>query len=233
MQKLGIQINASIIFLILSTVIVKITSAKDWRKVVVQEGGVTPRFIKVFEESSVKLYCGSLSSVTWMYKSNKNDRYINLNTRRDYAWVTFEFEKNNNSIKLKHLTNSVSGTFLCEGTCNSIARGTRCGINNFIDYAIIIVLNFIPPTHVVPNILEVSVGDDALLKCGSDKEVEWFGINIKDQDKCLLNNTILLQNLRKEHSGPYTCRGVSEKKVFHSTSLVIVEGYVHRLGSIV
>ncbi len=210
------------VLLIVST----LSSGKDWREIVVRDGKVEPGFVKTNETSTVRLYCGSLFFVTWIYKSYKNYRYIYLNNPRDRALVTFGFEIKNNTITLKHLKSSDSGNFHCKGTYNAIDHGTR----RFIDYAVVIIFNFAPPSHVIPNILEISESDDVLLMCGSDKEVEWFGLNIKDQEKKLLNNTIFLPKLRKELSGPYICRGVSETKIFHSASLVIVEGYIHRLG---
>lgn len=201
-----------------------IIPTKDWSEVVVHVGEVIPSRVDIIERTPVKLYCGSVSPVVWNYKNYGSITYIILNYRTNITKLSFQFQILNNTIILNNLRNGDSGLIHCDGTYRTSIGKVR----PFLNYAPVNVLDFAPSTCLIPNVVEVSVGDDVNLTCGTDKGVEWFGLNLDGQEKTKHDNTLVLRNLRKEHSGPYICRGVYNGRIFHSgAAVVIVEGYVH------
>lgn len=206
------------ILIIVSTPVL-IISTKDWREIVVQVGEVVPSHVNTFKKTVVKLYCGSVLPVTWFYRKYDSDEYIYLSRTRNTT--NFQFQIMNNSITINNLRQSDSGLVYCDGTHIALANHT------FVNYATVNVLGFVPRTRVIPNIVEVSVGDNVQLTCGTDKEAKWFGLHLNNQEKSIFNNIIILRNLKKEHSGPYVCRGIHNYRIFHSRAIIVVEGYSH------
>ncbi len=211
--------------LILSA-LVSVISTRDWRKIVVYDGEVVPSLLDIVEDTPVRLHCGSLSPVKWTYRKYGSNKYTFLSHNRNITPLPFQFRVIHSSIIINNLSPSDSGLVYCQGTYI-----TRAGNDHaFVNYTAVNVLDFMPFACVIPNIVEVSVGDHVQLFCGTDKGVEWFGLRLRNLEKTIVHNTIILRNLRKEHSGPYVCRGVYHHKIFHSRATVVVEGYIHRWG---
>ncbi len=100
----------------------------------------------------------------------------------------------------------------------------------FYQLAYVIVYSVVDYEVVLPSRVEVQEGKSVRLVCGSVKPVVWGSINQSIGEQSHENNILFLQNLRKEHSGRYLCRGVNlEREIFHTFALVIVEPIVKKI----
>ncbi len=181
--------------------------------------------IDTTENSSVTIYCGSSSRVTWSYSPVL---YYNESYTPDFRRHTMGTKQ----ITLNNLLWRDSGNYYCEGAHEG---------QDFMVYLLVNVYKEVPKNTVVPNWVEVSEGGSVTLICGSDGPVEWHSVNFRSQKKIIRHNTLTLYDLKKKHSGQYVCRGTRRVKrrghyftrVFHSVALVIVEGVIHRVNSLI
>ncbi len=206
------------------------STGKNWRTINIYNKMVTPNKVCSTQNSSVTIYCGSSSPVSWMYLP-----VIPSNGAQvpDFRRHTARMKQ----ITLNKLLWTDSGIYYCKGTHEGQA---------FIIHTVVLVHNGIPKNQVVPNWVEVSEGASVTLTCGSYSPVEWFSVNFRSQNKTIRYNTLTLYNLMKKHSGQYVCRGTNKKvrlngftisghyftSVFHSQALIVVEGIVHRVNTL-
>lgn len=79
--------------------------------------------------------------------------------------------------------------------------------------------------EVIPGRIDTSGGSSVTITCGSIRSVEWFSTDLQDKDKVVVGNELIISNTRKDHSGPYICRGYKgANKMFHRRSLLVVDG---------
>ncbi len=209
-------------------------SANEMWQIDVPYSEVVPDIIKVLENSSVTIYCGSTSPVHWMYAGK------NLDLISRYEPLLPKHLQSPKQLTLHNLSRSDIGFYSCLGTNGDTIFSTL--------FYVIVFNSSIPKTIMVPSWVEISAGGSVTLLCGSDGPVEWFSVHISHQDKLIQNNTLTLFNLQRKHSGQYFCRGTQYERyqqwsvdddyddhrefrslVFHAYSNVIVDGVVNRV----
>ncbi len=218
----------SLVF-VLQMYLIASSNGKNWGIIDIYNRMVIPNKVYRTENSSVTIYCGSSSPVSWMYLPVIPSNGVQV---PDFRRHTTGMKQ----ITLNKLLWTDSGIYYCKGTHEGQA---------FIVHTVVLVHNGIPKKKVVPNWVEVSEGSSVALTCGSYSPVEWFSLNFRSQNKIIRYNTLTLYNLKKKHSGRYICRGKSNKvrlrgvrirrhyySVFHSEALVIVEGVVRRVNTL-
>ncbi len=182
---------------------------RDWQRISVRLGRITPTRATLHERSSIIIRCGSSSQVNWTYATFMDHYAESLSNKHD---------NNNESLGLLDLLYNDSGFYYCEGL-----KGRR----PFLSWFTLNVWQITPFGLVVPNWIEVSKGDSVTLSCGSFNEVLWFSIHYYEQNKTVGHRTLTLHNLQEKHSGPYTCRGTFfNRKLFHYSSRIIVDGSI-------
>ncbi len=192
----------------------------NWRKIVVYHTEVIPKFFTALEGNAVNAYCGSLSPVEWAIELDDHS------LPRNHT-IT------NNTIILKNLSLSDSGTYYCKGKYKDYYQE----IKTFNNYMYLIVFRVNQVGLVLPNILEVSEGSTAAITCGSLKQAEWFSKDIRSQEKATIGNTLILYKLKKDQSGPYICRGTEKPRldeqirIFHNDAIILVDGFVEVIPS--
>ncbi len=192
--------------------------AKDWQRIPVYLNSLTPDGLTINEGSSVTVYCGSTSPVNWNFVPLLEDGSISetlpISTRHLIGYK---------NISLLNLDFSESGMYTCDGMYG----------NNVFQQSLFIFARLFPDIgQVLPNWKEAPLGSVVSLICGTTKQPEWFSLNLRNQSyrTALKQSKLILSNLQAENSGPYVCRGFRyDWKVFHSTALVIVDGYVDRI----
>jgi len=156
----------------------------------------------VAEKSSVTIYVGSASNVSWRFPAHAVGFYRHV--KHPYKLV------------LKDLLERDSGIYSCFG---KFSDGHIFQLVAFLDvYKNLASGNVLPYPQVV-----ASEGDSVTLTCGSVKPVKWVGLHqyIKG------SNELHLTHLKREDSGPFVCIGVTESnEIFHATTKVIVDAYV-------
>ncbi len=189
---------------------------KDWRKITVHRGEVVPGFVAVLEDTqSIKAYCGSSSPGHWTYKPNLLPQQPHFKIHSDHFI-------GNNHIVLNRLKTADNGIFYCLGEYED-----HLGVQMFSDYIQVVVRERVRRAEVLPTSAEVSEGSNVTLTCGSSGQVHWVGVHLQDQIKIKEGNRLLLMNLRKEHSGPYMCRGIGTHGfIFHARTIIVVDGYL-------
>ncbi len=195
----------------------------NWREINLYNRKMIPGRVDTTENSSVTIYCGSSSPVTWTVLSI----YYNYGGASvpDYS----RHASGTNHLTLNQLVRQDTGTYYCAGTHLW---------ENFTLGVFIAVYIAVPRGKVVPNWVEVTEGGAVTLTCSSYGPVEWFSVNFRSQNKTILHNTLSLINLKKEHSGPYACRGTHKVRgtkhlhIFHNAAIVIVDGVLHRVNSL-
>ncbi len=193
----------------------------DWRRIDVYLTSVVPTKIEVLEGTQAAIHCGSSTEASWSYGGqNYGGHNYPLNSRHIIR---------NNTLILINLREEESGYYNCHGT------GINMNINDiFSNYSfskpmIVEVFKKIAMGTMLPNRVEVSAGDSVSLTCGSYKRVRWIGLYL---DEFTQSNTIIVQNLTREDSGRYLCRGVDDRnEVFFGHSLIIVDGFINFINS--
>ncbi len=192
--------------------------AKDWQRIPVYLKSLTPDDVMIFEGCSVTVYCGSTSPVNWSYVPILEDDPISetfpISTRHQIGYK---------NISLLNLGYNESGMYTCNGMYG----------NNVFQQSLFIFARLFPEIGLVlPNWNEAPLGSVVSLICGSMAQPEWFSLNLRNQSYRTAGKILILSNLQAEDSGPYICRGFRyDLKVFHSTALVIVDGYVDRIAT--
>ncbi len=189
---------------------------------------VDPKYVTVPEKSAVNIYCGSSSPVNWTYTQSGlhpaiSEVSITVHSRHLIGYKT---------IILIHLLQKDSGDYCCLGKDRNVY---------FRVCSLVSVVKSVPLGSVIPSLAEVLEGGSVTLQCGSEYPVEWFSLQYQNQNKTVQNNFLTLYNLRKEHSGPYLCRGtkltitqipfISQARLiqFHQTALIFVGSTVKRI----
>ncbi len=187
-------------------------ACKDWRKIEVRYGKMVPTVVGTFYGGSyVTLHCGSASPVSWTYEP-----YSKCNIIEERRLLGDRYRSNNFSIKLYDLQPDETGFYHCLGY----------SVNNeaFNQFALVIVVDAVDYGSVLPSRVEVVEGGTVTLICGSIKPAAWIHIDQTIEYEIEGSNTLLLKNLKKEHSGRLLCRGINvQKEVFHKFALIIVE----------
>ncbi len=196
------------LYFILMLVSIPSSLSKDWSNIVVYMTDVVPEStVNILEGDSVTAHCGSLSPVTWTFSSR------NLPLPGEYIIE-------GNSITLTNLTEVHYGFYFCHGTYLSDTFETK----QFKNYILINVREQVYYGEVLPNHVEVQEGSTVTLTCGSIKPVQWKTMKVPNDHMIKEDYKLTLTKLKKEHSGPYVCRGVKHlNRVFHSKTLIIVD----------
>ncbi len=123
---------------------------------------------------------------------------------------------------------------VCRGSYNEASQAVR--FSSKIKLCVEKFSRTEPYYGVTPNFIQVSEGDSLTLTCKGDKPVEFFSVSLAYQEKSVLNDSIILKNLKKEHSGLYYCRAIISgenmdghfSQLIHSIGRVVVDGYTRR-----
>ncbi len=191
-----------------------VLSTKDWGNIKLFHTQVVPWRVRILENTPVKVYCGSLSPVTWTYL-------------QEHLPLPTEYHiEGNYSIKLMNLREYHSGTFYCHGTyINNDLKETT-----FKNYIMIHVKKHVDYGEVLPSQLIVSEGSNITITCSSIKPVEWISLHSKYKAK--QDSSLYLHQITKEQSGPYLCRGVNHlKHIFQARSVIIVNPHIQIVPS--
>lgn len=181
-------------------------SLNVWTNIPIYHSQVVPWRVRMFENTPIRLYCGSLSPVTWTYF-------------KEHLPIPTEYQADNNSIKLMNLKEHHSGTYYCHGTYRNKANK----ITTFKNYILIHVKKQVDYGEVLPSKVILSEGSDLIIRCGSKRPAEWVSMNSFNKYSIEQGNTLSLKNLTKEHSGPYLCRGVNHlNNLFHAKAIIFV-----------
>ncbi len=87
--------------------------------------------------------------------------------------------------------------------------------------------------EVLPSRVEVQEGSTVTLTCGSIKPVQWKIMKVPNDHMIKEDYKLTLTKLKKEHSGPYVCRGVNHlNRVLHSKTLIIVDPNIQFLSEL-
>ena len=193
----------------------------NWHEINLYNRKLIPSKVDTTVNSTVTIYCGSSSPVYWAFSRSYTLESVFV---PDYSRHT----SGTSHITLNQLMPQDSGAYYCTGTHLS---------QDFIRSIYVSVYIAVPHGKVVPNWVEVTGGGAVTLTCSSYGSVEWFSANFRSQNKTILHNTLSLINLKKEHSGPYTCRGTYKVldtrrlHIFHNAAIVIVDGVLCRINS--
>ncbi len=186
---------------------------RDWQRIQVYLGIITPYGgANLMVGDSITVYCGSLSAASWSYY---------LPTEYSIQPVSGRHYVGYRSIKLINLLNNDTGIYVCQGNYRRSYFSIKFSVK---------VWQNVPNGLVVPSWVEVSGGSSVTLTCGSITPVMWFSAHYNNQKKTVIGNTLTLHNLQGKHSGYYSCRGTLNQDgrmtIFHSSSRVIVDGYL-------
>ncbi len=186
---------------------------RDWQRIQVYLGIITPYVgANLMVGDSITVYCGSLSAASWSYY---------LPTEYSIQPVSGRHYVGYRSIKLINLLNNDTGIYVCQGNYRRSYFSIKFSVH---------VWQNVPNGLVVPSWVEVSGGSSVTLTCGSITPVMWFSAHYNNQKKTVIGNTLTLHNLQGKHSGYYSCRGTLNQDgrmtIFHSSSRVIVDGYL-------
>ena len=205
-----------------------LVGGKNWHVRELFLRSVDPKYVTVPEKSAVNIYCGSSSPVNWTYTQSGlhpaiSEVSITVHSKHLIGYKT---------IMLIHLLQKDSGDYCCLGKDRNVY---------FRVCSLVSVVKSVPLGSVIPSLAEVLEGGSVTLQCGSEYPVEWFSLQYQNQNKTVQNNFLTLYNLRKEHSGPYLCRGtkltitqipfISQARLiqFHQTALIFVGSTVKRI----
>ncbi len=201
----------SLIVILYAIQILPFTNSKDWNEVVVYHTQVVPWRVTVIEGTPVTVHCGSSTTpLEWFYGSGHRPiptKHIKV----DYSIILY-------GLRVSH-----TGPFSCKGTY----KNKYSELKIFYNSVRVKVVKNVPYGWVLPSRIEVSTGDSVTLACGTSSLAQWLGMSLKVQNITYHENRIVLQNLQKEHSGPYICRGSDKNdKLFSIEALVIVDGNI-------
>ena len=207
---------------------------KDWREILVYDSEVVPNIIRIFEGTPVIAYCGSSSPVKWTYTRRGSSEKVYLTEDKFNRGISFTYKLQNTSIVLTNLTASNTGALVCRGSYNEASQAVR--FSSKIKVCVEKFSRTEPYYGVTPNFIQVSEGDTLTLTCKGDKPVEFFSVSLAYQEKSVLNDSIILKNLKKEHSGLYYCRAIISgedsdghfSQIIHTVGRVVVDGYTRR-----
>ncbi len=188
---------------------------RDWRHILAPVYHVYPEYVDVLEGMKVKLYCGSSSPVNWSF----TPLYWSLAWKLTLPLHTLagRFLVSDRIVTIMNILKNNSGHYNCEGKYDRVP---------FFHSSPVKVYTEVLYGQVLPNWMVTYEGDSVRLSCGSIKPVEWFSTHFYSQNTTLESNTVTIHDIRKEHSGPYVCRGVSVlRNIFHDTALIIVNSY--------
>ncbi len=179
-----------------------IGNANQWGRIIVKHGEIVPVHSIVAEMSSVTLYAGSPTNVSWIFPSYVAHPYRHLKLPRQLI--------------LNNLVEDDSGFYTCFGM---FSDGKM-----FFSLGYIEVYKKPDPGVLVPYPLVVaSVGGSVKLNCASVKPVKWIGLQHYETG----GNELSLGQLKRSDSGPFLCIGVTGfNEIFHRTTRVIVNPFV-------
>lgn len=189
---------------------------QNWQKIDLPFGHISPPFaVLALKGTTLKIYCGSSSPVNWTYLN-----YEMHSIERDVP-VSSKHKKGYKSISLFNLQETDTGDYYCHGMINKVS---------FSLHVYVAVLDRKVTGQIIPSWIELRGGESITLTCGSDKPVEWYGVDINTQNKSVQANNITLYNLSGQHSGRYFCRGYDGESLFHATAMVLVDSFVVRIS---
>ena len=198
-----------LILVVISTV--SDVRGNDWRRIFVPKQNVVPSHVDIFEKTPITVYCGSSTPADWTY-------YL---VHNNYEPIAERHKKGYNKVTLVDILLNDTGFYQCHGSFKRHYFEDTLFVhvvqNNWFDF----------DNLVVPSWLEVPENSDVKLSCGSLRPVDWFSNQFANLNKIYQGNTLILHNLKREHSGLYYCRGINYmKRVFLAKATIIVDGYV-------
>lgn len=182
-----------------------------WNTILVPTSTVLPRRVVVLEKTPVTAYCKNNSTATWTKLVRGN--YIPVHRRHHKQKYKIVFVK---------LLKKDSGVYFCRKQND---RFSNRPTPTLFKRSIIITVKKKPGYgQALPTRVEIKEGDSITLSCGSFTPVLWVGVHLPSMDCTRRGNSLLITNMRKEHSGRFLCRGIREEKtVFHDFSIVLVD----------
>ncbi len=195
--------------LLMFTYISRSVFGKNWDSILVFPTFVKPDRLKVLEESSVTVYCGSSSAVYWSFVSIQDGFYA----LGHLTSLSAQHLQRNRSLTLNNLLLRDSGMYYCNGTYSN---------RKFVAPLPVWVKESPEYGSVYPNWVEAPVNGSVILTCGSLEPVMWFSVHWRYLQKHVGNNSVTLYNLQKEHSGRYVCRGVMYPFILNHQNFSII-----------
>ncbi len=192
-----------------------------WENIVVFPTFVKPERVKVLKGSSITVYCGSSSPVNWSFVPVQNI----FSQSGHLTSLPKRHRQRNKSLTLFDLSLKDTGMYYCYGVHSN---------KKFVS-PLYVSVNVSPNDGTVyPDWVEAPINGSVTLTCGSSAPVTWYSVHWRKLQKRVVNNSVTLFNLQKEHSGRYMCRGVKKlnsqdsrvANVFHSYAIIMVDSFV-------
>lgn len=186
-------------------------TGRNWRRIYVPMKYVYPKQVELIEGTSMTAYCGSDIQVKWTFSATNT-----FNQPLQEIQVHEKHVKGYNNITLVNMLEADQGYFFCHGSF---------GTKPFVSSIKVEVMKIPKLGGVLPSWIETTAGSMVTLHCGSVGPVKWYSEHLNSQTTSLVQNSIVIHDIKKEHSGPYLCKGSHKDKSFDAYSWIIVDGY--------